>query len=533
KAALDAADANAQALSSLSASVTQNGQNITSQGSAITKLQSDVTQLGKDISGKADASALTNLTTRVTATEGSLKSQGDSLTNLKNSLNTTNSNVAKKADATALQSLQNTVEQQGKDLTAQSNALTNLQNSLSITNGNVAKKADSAAVSMLSDRVSASEGMLTSQGNLLTMLKGSLSSGSLIGNGGMESDLSLWVDSGTGSGFTYNDAEKALQTTTASIRTANITKVPVEAGTVLTLSLEVRSSVTMTNVSTDTVGVIADLSDPVNWLSSSTKWLSGVTTDWQTKTFTLNIPATFIGNYVYLRLAAGTLTPSTARLLIRNVTLFSSNGVSQKASAQSVSDLTNRVTSAEGKITSQGQAITKLQGDLSSTTDKVNTKADQTALNALTGRVEKTEAGLTAANSNIVSLTAAVTAGKAAGDDYIPNPSLDPAYDRMGYDVVETTAAGVPADCPFTYAIRLAGRDHVPKINNIAVTPGDVFEMSALVACGAGSADFNFYIGRATTATDGIKARTSGGNTKTTTAWKRATWRFTVPADTN
>ncbi|HFP9276467.1 TPA: DUF1983 domain-containing protein [Klebsiella quasipneumoniae subsp. similipneumoniae] len=533
KAALDAADANAQALSSLSASVTQNGQNITSQGSAITKLQSDVTQLGKDISGKADASALTNLTTRVTATEGSLKSQGDSLTNLKNSLNTTNSNVAKKADAMALQSLQNTVEQQGKDLTAQSNALTNLQNSLSITNGNVAKKADSAAVSMLSDRVSASEGMLTSQGNLLTMLKGSLSSGSLIGNGGMESDLSLWVDSGTGSGFTYNDAEKALQTTTASIRTANITKVPVEAGTVLTLSLEVRSSVTMTNVSTDTVGVIADLSDPVNWLSSTTKWLSGVTTDWQTKTFTLNIPATFIGNYVYLRLAAGTLTPSTARLLIRNVTLFSSNGVSQKASAQSVSDLTSRVTSAEGKITSQGQAITKLQGDLSSTTDKVNTKADQTALNALTGRVEKTEAGLTAANSNIVSLTAAVNAGNAAGDDYIPNPSFDPAYDRMGYDVVETTAAGVPADCPFTYAIRLAGRDHVPKINNIAVTPGDVFEMSALVACGAGSADFNFYIGRATTATDGIKARTSGGNTKTTTAWKRATWRFTVPEDTN
>nr|WP_258922802.1 DUF1983 domain-containing protein [Klebsiella pneumoniae] len=533
KAALDAADANAQALSSLSASVTQNGKNITSQGSAITKLQSDVTQLGKDISGKADASALTNLTTRVTATEGGLKSQGDSLTSLQNSLNTTNSNVAKKADATALQSLQNTVEQQGKDLTAQSNALTNLQNSLNITNGNVAKKADSAAVSMLSDRVSASEGMLTSQGNLLTMLKGSLSSGSLIGNGGMESDLSLWVDSGTGSGFTYNDAEKALQTTTASIRTANITKVPVEAGTVLTLSLEVRSSVTMTNVSTDTVGVIADLSDPVNWLSSTTKWLSGVTTDWQTKTFTLNIPATFIGNYVYLRLAAGTLTPSTARLLIRNVTLFSSNGVSQKASAQSVSDLTNRVTSAEGKITSQGQAITKLQGDLSSTTDKVNTKADQTALNALTGRVEKTEAGLTAANSNIVSLTAAVTAGKAAGDDYIPNPSLDPAYDCMGYDVVETTAAGVPADCPFTYAIRLAGRDHAPKINNIAVTPGDVFEMSALVACGAGSADFNFYIGRATTATDGIKARTSGGNTKTTTAWKRATWRFTVPEDTN
>ncbi|HHG9898488.1 TPA: hypothetical protein ACPY30_005602, partial [Klebsiella pneumoniae] len=65
------------------------------------------------------------------------------------------------------------------------------------------------------------------------------------------------------------------------------------------------------------------------------------------------------------------------------------------------------------------------------------------------------------------------------------------------------------------------------------VTPGDVYEMSALVACGTGSADFNFYIGRATTATGGIGARASGGNTRTTTAWKRATWRFTVPADTN
>ncbi|HIE9251107.1 TPA: tail fiber domain-containing protein, partial [Klebsiella variicola subsp. variicola] len=127
----------------------------------------------------------------------------------------------------------------------------------------------------------------------------------------------------------------------------------------------------------------------------------------------------------------------------------------------------------------------------------------------------------------------AVNAGNAAGDDYIPNPSFDPAYDRMGYDVVETTADGVPADCPFRYAVRLAGRDHVPKINNIAVTPGDVFEMSALVACGTGSADFNFYIGRATTATGGIGAKASGGNTRTTTAWKRATWRFTVPSDTS
>jgi hypothetical protein len=103
----------------------------------------------------------------------------------------------------------------------------------------------------------------------------------------------------------------------------------------------------------------------------------------------------------------------------------------------------------------------------------------------------------------------------------------------MGYDVVSATAAGVPVDCPFAYVVRLAGRDHVPKINNVAVTPGDVFEMSAVVACGTGQADFNLYIANATSATGGIKARLSGGNTKVTAAWKRVTWRFTVPADTN
>ena len=80
----------------------------------------------------------------------------------------------------------------------------------------------------------------------------------------------------------------------------------------------------------------------------------------------------------------------------------------------------------------------------------------------------------------------------------------------MGYDVVSATDAGVPVDCPFAYVVRLAGRDHVPKINNVAVTR-DVFEMSAVVACGTGQADFNLYIANATSATGGIKARLSGG----------------------
>nr|WP_259271762.1 DUF1983 domain-containing protein [Klebsiella variicola] len=683
KAALDAADANAQALSSLSASVTQNGKNITSQGSAITKLQSDVTQLGKDISGKADASALTNLTTRVTATEGSLKSQGDSLTSLQNSLNTTNSNVAKKADATALQSLQNTVEQHGRDLTTQSGALTSLQNSLNTTNSNVAKKADATALQSLQNTVEQHGKDLTTQSGALTSLQNSLNttnsnvakkadatalqslqntveqhgkdlttqSGALTSlqnslnttnsnvakkadatalqslqntveqHGrdlttqssaltNLENNFSSLAVGGTNlirnadtlegwssrhatetylgdrvaytrlakgaSGYTqldeqtldvtgrtefvfsfyakgaydgqemasyfYNpsnttttetsqgvkggagDGKAVTKLTTAWARYWVKWVIPATSGTKRLIAARLESAtsadkeVWLCRPQLETGTVMTD------WSPSPDDAASGITAN----TSAINSLTSRVTN------AEGQLTSQSQSITnLQNSLNTTNNNVAQKASAQSVSDLTSRVTSAEGKITSQGQAITKLQGDLSSTTDKVNTKADQTALNALTGRVEKTEAGLTAANSNIVSLTAAVNAGNAAGDDYIPNPSFDPAYDRMGYDVVETTAAGVPADCPFRYAVRLAGRDHVPKINNIAVTPGDVYEMSALVACGTGSADFNFYIGRATTATGGIGARASGGNTRTTTAWKRATWRFTVPADTN
>ncbi|EPY5088695.1 phage tail tip fiber protein, partial [Klebsiella variicola] len=639
KAALDAADANAQALSSLSASVTQNGKNITSQGSAITKLQSDVTQLGKDISGKADASALTNLTTRVTATEGSLKSQGDSLTSLQNSLNTTNSNVAKKADATALQSLQNTVEQHGRDLTTQSGALTSLQNSLNTTNSNVAKKADATALQSLQNTVEQHGKDLTTQSGALTSLQNSLNTtnsnvakkadatalqslqntveqhgrdlttqSSALTN--LENNFSSLAVGGTNlirnadtlegwssrhatetylgdrvaytrlakgaSGYTqldeqtldvtgrtefvfsfyakgaydgqemasyfYNpsnttttetsqgvkggagDGKAVTKLTTAWARYWVKWVIPATSGTKRLIAARLESAtsadkeVWLCRPQLETGTVMTD------WSPSPDDAASGITAN----TSAINSLTSRVTN------AEGQLTAQSQSITnLQNSLNTTNNNVAQKASAQSVSDLTSRVTSAEGKITSQGQAITKLQGDLSSTTDKVNTKADQTALNALTGRVEKTEAGLTAANSNIVSLTAAVNAGNAAGDDYIPNPSFDPAYDRMGYDVVETTADGVPADCPFRYAVRLAGRDHVPKINNIAVTPGDVFEMSALVACGTGSADFNFYIGRATTATGGIGAKASGGNTKTTSAWKRTTWRFTVPSDTS
>lgn len=326
------------------------------------------------------------------------------------------------ANANAISTLDSTVSQQGDQITSQGNSITKLTNDLSTTNSNVAKKADGAAVTALTNRVTEAEGNISSQSNQLATLSNSLAEGSLICNGGLNVDASFWEDSGPGSAFTYDANEKAIRTTTGSIRVVNLTRIPVEAETTLTISFEMKSSETISNVSSDSVGVIADLATPTNWISSVSPWLGGVSTNWQTKSVELTIPANFIGKYVYLRFAAGGWTPSnSARLYIRKVDVFSSTGVAKKANATAVSDLTSRVDSTEGKLASQSQALTKLQNDLATTNNNVSKKADANALTALTNRVTQTEKDINSTSSSVTNLNNKVDAISVGGTNLIKN----------------------------------------------------------------------------------------------------------------
>lgn len=326
------------------------------------------------------------------------------------------------ANANAISTLDSTVSQQGDQITSQGNSITKLTNDLSTTNSNVAKKADGAAVTALTNRVTEAEGNISSQSNQLATLSNSLAEGGLICNGGLNVDASFWEDSGPGSAFTYDANEKAIRTTTGSIRVANLTRIPVEAETTLTISFEMKASEAITNVSSDSVGVIADLATPTNWISSVSPWLGGVSTNWQTKSVELTIPANFIGKYVYLRFAAGGWTPSnSARLYIRKVDVFSSTGVAKKANATAVSDLTSRVYSTEGKLASQSQALTKLQNDLATTNNNVSKKADANALTALTNRVTQTEKDINSTSSSVTNLNNKVDAISVGGTNLIKN----------------------------------------------------------------------------------------------------------------
>ncbi|MBQ0387352.1 DUF1983 domain-containing protein, partial [Klebsiella pneumoniae] len=78
------ADANANAISALNSTVSQQGGQITSQGNSITKLINDLAKTNNNVSNKADANALTALTNRVTQTEKDINSTSSSVTNLNN-----------------------------------------------------------------------------------------------------------------------------------------------------------------------------------------------------------------------------------------------------------------------------------------------------------------------------------------------------------------------------------------------------------------------------------------------------------------
>ncbi|RYI33777.1 DUF1983 domain-containing protein, partial [Klebsiella pneumoniae] len=222
-------------------------------------------------------------------------------------------------------------------------------------------------------------------------------------------------------------------------------------------------------------------------------------------------------------------TQNTAITKLQGDLSTTNNLVSTKADSTALQTLSGRVDKTESSISTQNDAITKLNSSLDTTNKAVAKKAEQSSLDTLSGRVSSTENGITAANSSITSLNAAIRAENASSGDLVTNPTFDPQYAQMGFTVVTTDTDGVPANCPFRYAAKLASRDHHPNFNTIVATLGDVFEISVLVACGAGNADFNLYIGTANGPTGGVGGPLyNGGNTKATSTWTRVTWKFTV-----
>ncbi len=102
--------------------------------------------------------------------------------------------------------------------------------------------------------------------------------------------------------------------------------------------------------------------------------------------------------------------------------MYSGLGVSALANAAGV--LSSNVSQIGNDVVSNSQSITQLRNALTQTDANVASKADQTAMNSLTGRVEKTESGLTAANSNITSLSSSLSQQSKRGANLLPDGTL-------------------------------------------------------------------------------------------------------------
>ncbi|RRY67110.1 phage tail tip protein [Klebsiella pneumoniae] len=461
-----------------------------------------------------------------------------------------------KANSDALSTLSSTVTQQGDKITSQGNSITKLTNDLEAADANIAKKADQSAVTTLTGRVEKTESGLTAANSNITSLSSSLSQQSkrganLLPDGTFESYAVGYNLSNNRVIVTTDDSHggnKCIRVTRPNDYNANATDnsdnhifsgFQVRDNAVFYMECWVKldaKSTAMAENAQVSIGLSLQYQDN-SWqwpaVTKAAKDLSS--TQWTKVSGYLKSTKSGI-KQAMVRISIPNVSSVKAGnsfliddLVITEVTDAYNAQSTADANANAISTLDSTVSQQGDQITSQGNSITKLTNDLATTNNNVSKKADQSALSVLSGRVDQTESGLSSANSSITALNSSVRAGNATSGDLISNPTFDPEFSQMGFTVVSSSSEGVPANCPYAYVARIAARDHHPNFAAIPATLGDVYEMSALVACGAGSADFNLYLGTATRPRGSVGAPlSSGGNRKASATWQRVTWRFKI-----
>ena len=478
----------------------------------------DVTE---EIRNNANASAITGLTTRVTAAEGAITTNSQAITQLKGDVSTLQGQMATKAEASALQQLATTVTQQGNTLASQGQAITDLQNTaqngkakywltkifdIKVNTDYVPKLTDLAGVPPLAvyEMADAAKLDFLPYGDYKIAYVKALVY--------VAADKTIAISPGSrimdDTGLLYiNGAEAASFSVSTSTYSMDLKK----GWNTLELVVAQYTGQFYINFG-------LKLSDNVDQLFSGAGQLAAASAS---QVLSSQIEQT-LG-----KVDANSAAITTLNNSVRDI----NTALNNKADASALQSLTTRVTTAEGKITAQGNAITQLTSDLS--TANGNISANSTAINNLTTRVSAAEGKIDSQAESITSINSSIKGVLTQAANLIPNPTVDPAYPQMGMTVVSTTSEGVPAGCPYPWAIKCQYRDNVPGMNNIPCREGQVFEFSVLAACGTGSAPFQHYIGTSTLVSGSIGSPLANGgqiSAATGAQWTRTTWRWTVNA---
>ena len=316
----------------------------------------------------------------------------------------------------ALSGLESTVTQQGDRITSQGQSITKLTSDLGTTNAALAKKAEASAVTALTQQVEQNGQDIRSNTDSITSLSNQLVNGQpnswsrriypvQLANAGTVPSFSdiravapVVVDEAA-------DAAKLDFTSSGSYLIALYScQVKVAADTTITMAPGNRVF--------DDTGAVFVNGVQVAWGNASWTTVSfDLKAGWNTVEFLVN---QWTGQ-AYINLGL--------KLSDKVAEMYSGLGVSALANAAGV--LSSNVSQIGNDVVSNSQSITQLRNALTQTDANVASKADQTAMNSLTGRVEKTESGLTAANSNITSLSSSLSQQSKRGANLLPDGTFE------------------------------------------------------------------------------------------------------------
>ncbi|SVW77064.1 gp24 [Klebsiella pneumoniae] len=368
------------------------------------------TSLGK----KADATALTSLTQKVEQQGATLTSQGAALTSLTNRVGQTETGLAGTNEA--LSGLQSVVTRQGDRITSQGQSITKLTSDLGTTNSALVKKAEAAAVTALTQQVEQNGRDIRSNTDSITRLSNQLVNGQP--NSWSRRIYPVQLANAV-TVPSFSDIRAVAPVVVDEV--ADATRLDfTSAGSYLIAlySCQVKvaadTTITMTpgNRVFDDTGAVFVNGVQVAWGNASWTTVSfDLKAGWNTVEFLVN---QWTGQ-AYINLGL--------KLSDKVAEMYSGLGVSALANAAGV--LSSNVSQIGNDVVSNSQSITQLRNALTQTDANVASKADQTAMNSLTGRVEKTESGLTAANSNITSLSSSLSQQSKRGANLLPDGTFE------------------------------------------------------------------------------------------------------------
>lgn len=414
-----ATKADASALSSLDSKVTSINGTVTSQGASITNLNTRLSSAEGTLTTKANSSAVSALDSKVTKQGNTITSQGTDITKLKADLALTNNAVSTKASSAALQSLDNRVVSIDGKVTTNASAITSLNGKMTTAEKGLATKLDASLISNYYTKTQAN----TATTGKIDEFKASLVIGgeNLIGdskafrvgsaggpellrtvlaNGNMQITrkdalaATSWFVGWQGAKTSFAPMITELRnneefTVTVWFRAVDVNKLPTAKPT-----LYLAAQLNYLEMNADLSALATGKEVPYTYTRKWNSAITGVTPHF-------NFSKASLGGGLVLtkwKIERGNVSTDWAEAAVDIQNKMDAN-------ATAISTTNTEVKRVNGVVVSQGTALTKLTGDLATTKGTLATKADGSALTALTNRVTSAEGVNTTQSSNITTLT--------------------------------------------------------------------------------------------------------------------------------